>query len=117
MSPPPDARPAAALPDFEGAVSAASLIAFQPGAVVSRALVKQPTGTVTAFAFDAGEGLSEHTAPFDALVLGLAGEADISVAGTPHRVGDGHILKLPAGKPHAIRALTPFKMLLIMIRA
>ena len=109
--------PAPALPDFEGAVSAASLVTFQPGAVVSHALVKQPTGTVTAFAFDTGEGLSEHTAPFDALVLGLSGEADISVAGTPHRVRDGHILKLPAGKPHAIKALTPFKMLLIMIRA
>ena len=103
--------------ELEGVAIAADLIAFQRGAVVSRALLKKPSGTVTAFAFDAGEGLSEHTAPFDALLLDLEGEADISISGTPHRLSAGQILRLPAGQPHAIRAVTPFKMLLIMIRA
>ena len=103
--------------ELEGVVIAADLVAFQPGAVVSRTLVKKPTGTVTAFAFDAGEGLSEHTAPFDALALDLQGEADITISGKPHRVSLGQLLKLPAGQPHAVKAVTPFKMLLIMIRA
>jgi quercetin dioxygenase-like cupin family protein len=102
--------------EFQGAVIAADLVAFQPGAVVSRTLVKKPAGTVTAFAFDAGEGLSEHTAPFDALALSLKGEADIAISGTAHRVSAGQLVKLPAGQPHAIKAVTPFKMLLIMIR-
>jgi quercetin dioxygenase-like cupin family protein len=96
---------------------ASDLVAFQSGAVVSRTLVKKSTGTVTAFAFDAGEGLSEHTAPFDALVLVLQGEAEISISGTPYSVSTGQILRLPAGRPHAVKAIVPFKMLLIMIRA
>lgn len=104
------------VPELEGAVLASDLVVLQPGAVVSRTLIKKASGTVTAFAFDAGEGLSEHTAPFDALVLDLEGEADISISGTPHHVSAGQILKLPAGKPHAVRAATPFKMLLVMIR-
>ena len=102
---------------LEGVASAVELVAIQPGAVVSRTLVKKPAGTITAFAFDAGEGLSEHTAPFDALILGLLGEAEITLAGTPHRLGSGEILRLPGGEPHAVKAVTPFKMLLIMIRA
>lgn len=103
-------------PELEGAVPASDLVALQPGAVVSRTLIKKASGTVTVFAFDAGEGLSEHTAPFDALVLGLEGEADVSISGAPHHVSAGQIVKLPAGKPHAVKAATPFKMLLIMIR-
>ncbi|TPW14533.1 MAG: hypothetical protein FD129_1066, partial [bacterium] len=67
--------------------------------------------------FDAGEGLSEHTTPFDALVMGLQGEGDITIAGEPHRLAAGDLLRLPAGRPHAVKAVTPFKMLLIMIRA
>ena len=102
---------------LEGVVFASSLVACQPGTVVSRTLVKKPSGTVTAFAFDAGEGLSEHTAPFDALALNLEGEADISIAGTSHRLGAGQLLSLPAGQPHSVKAVTPFKMLLVMIRA
>jgi quercetin dioxygenase-like cupin family protein len=102
---------------FEGVVLASSLVTYQPGAVVSRTLVRKPAGTITAFAFDAGEGLSEHTAPFDALVLSLEGEADFSVSGTSSRVSAGQLLKLPAHQPHAIKATTRFKMLLIMIRA
>ncbi len=111
---PTNSTPAEAL---EGVKSAVDLVAIQPGAVVSRTLVKKPTGTVTAFAFDAGEGLSEHTAPFDALVLGLLGEADVTLAGTAHRLASGELLRLPGGEPHAVKAITPFKMLLIMIRA
>lgn len=105
------------LSELSGVMNAASLVGFQSGAVVSRTLIKKPTGTVTAFAFDAGEGLSEHTAPFDALVLNLEGEADFSISGAAHRMTAGDLLKLPAGEPHAVKAVTPFKMLLIMIRS
>src|SRR6202162_5151168 len=103
--------------DLAGVVAQSALVEYQPGAVVSRTLVKKAAGTVTAFAFDAGEGLSEHTAPFDALVLNLEGEADISIAGASHRLSAGQLLKLPAGQPHAVKATTPFKMLLVMIKA
>lgn len=102
--------------ELKGVVAAADLVDVQPGGVVSRTIVKKKTGTVTAFAFDAEEGLSEHSTPYDALVLDLAGEAEITISGTPHRVTTGDILKLPSGEPHAVKAITPFKMLLIMIR-
>jgi quercetin dioxygenase-like cupin family protein len=95
----------------------ADLITIQPGAVVSRVLVNKPAGTVTLFAFDAGEGLSEHTAPFDALVHVLEGQAGIRIALDDHEVKAGQVLLLPAGFPHALRAHTSFKMLLTMIRA
>ena len=98
------------------AILAAGLVDIQPGGVVSRTIVKKKTGTVTAFAFDADEGLSEHSTPFDALVLNLEGEAEISISGKPHRLKTGDLLMLPAGQPHAVKAITPFKMLLIMIR-
>ncbi|HEY6050278.1 MAG TPA: cupin domain-containing protein [Thermoanaerobaculia bacterium] len=104
-------------PGLEGVVFASALVAYQPGTVVSRTLVRKSAGTVTAFAFDAGEGLSEHTAPFDALALDLEGEADISIAGAAYRLRAGDLLKLPAGEPHAVRAISPFKMLLVMIKA
>jgi quercetin dioxygenase-like cupin family protein len=103
--------------ELEGVIALSALVDYQAGAVVSRTLVKKETGTVTAFAFDVGEGLSEHTAPFDALAVIVDGEAEISIARTPHRVPAGHLLRLPAGQPHALKALTRFKMLLIMIRA
>jgi quercetin dioxygenase-like cupin family protein len=103
--------------ELEGVLPLAELVQYQAGAVVSRTLLKKEAGTVTAFAFDVGEGLSEHTAPFDALVMIIEGESEISVAGTSHRVSAGHLLRLPAGQPHALKAITPFKMLLIMIRA
>jgi quercetin dioxygenase-like cupin family protein len=102
--------------DLGSAVSAADLIELQPGGVVSRTIVKKKTGTVTVFAFDADEGLSEHTTPFDALLMSLEGEANITISGTAHAVKTGEIIKLPAGEPHAVKATTPFKMLLIMIR-
>jgi quercetin dioxygenase-like cupin family protein len=92
------------------------LVAYGEGAVVSRTLVAGATGTVTLFAFDAGQGLSEHSAPFDALVQVLEGEADITIAGVAHRVRAGEIILMPANVPHALAAPIAFKMLLTMIR-
>lgn len=103
--------------EWAGVFPQADVVQYQTGAVVSRTLVKLPGGTVTAFAFDAGEGLSEHTAPFDALVLMVEGEAEVSIAGTPYRVKAGELLKLPAHRPHALKASTRFKMILVMIKA
>lgn len=102
---------------LEGVVPLAKLVEYQPGAVVSRTIVKKTAGTVTAFAFDQGEGLSEHTAPFDALVILIEGAAEISIAGVPHRVSAGQLLRLPASRPHALKAVTRFKMLLVMVKA
>ena len=102
--------------DAPAVLSVAELIQYQTATVVSRTLVKKPAGTVTVFAFDANEGLSEHTAPFDALVFVVDGEAEISIAGTPYRVHAGEMLRLPANRPHAVRAVRRFKMLLVMIR-
>lgn len=96
--------------------SLADLIQIQEGSVVSRTLVKKATGTVTLFAFDEGEGLSEHSTPHDALVQILEGTATISVGGNTHEVGTGEGLLLPANIPHALQAPVPFKMLLTMIR-
>ena len=95
----------------------AEFVNYQDGAVVSREIVKKPAGSVTLFAFDAGKGLSEHTAPFDALVQVLEGEAEIMVSGQPHRVRGGEMLLLPAGQPHALQAIQRFKMMLTMIRS
>jgi quercetin dioxygenase-like cupin family protein len=96
---------------------ALELVAYQPGSVVSKVILKNPGGTVTAFAFDAGEGLSEHTAPFDALVHIIEGEASITIGAEPHHVRAGDLLTLPATIPHAVKAVTPFKMILTMIKA
>jgi quercetin dioxygenase-like cupin family protein len=93
------------------------LVSYQDGAVVSRIVVKRETGTVTLFAFDAGQELSEHTAPYDALVQVLEGDAVITVAAHPHRVGAGEMILMPAHRPHALKAVSRFKMLLTMIRA
>ena len=102
--------------EFDGAAPLAEFVQYQPGAVVSRTILKKPSGTVTAFAFDRGEGLSEHTAAFDALVLMIEGEAEVLVSGVAHRLSAGRFLQLPAGRPHALKALTQFKMLLVMIK-
>ena len=95
----------------------AKLIDYQPGAVVSREVLRKKTGTVTLFAFDQGQGLSEHTAPFDALVQLLDGEATITISGQPHRLQAGQMIIMPANKPHALQAVGPFKMMLVMIRS
>ena len=97
--------------------TAAELVNYQEGAIVSREIVKKPTGSVTLFAFDEGQGLSEHTTPFDALVYVIEGEVEISIAGQPHRLQGGEIILLPANQPHALKALNRFKMSLTMIRA
>lgn len=93
-----------------------AMLQYQDQAVVSRMLVKNTAGNVTLFAFDGNEGLSEHTAPFDALVIGVEGCAEIPLGGVVHTLREGDSLLMPAGVPHAVRPLGGFKMLLIMIR-
>jgi len=95
---------------------AAALVDYQPASIVSREILKKKTGKVTLFAFDAEEGLSEHTSPFDALVQVLEGEAQITIAGQPRRVAQGELILMPANQPHALKALERFKMILTMIR-
>lgn len=105
------------MPDVEdGPQSLAALIGYQEGAIVSKTLLSKPAGTVTIFAFDQGQGLSEHTTPYDALVLAVDGELEISIDAHPHRLAEGQILLLPANKPHAVQASRRGKMLLVMIR-
>jgi quercetin dioxygenase-like cupin family protein len=93
------------------------LIAYQEGAVVSRTLIDKKVGTVTIFAFDEGQGLSEHTAPFDAMAQILDGEAEIRISGKPFHLKTGEMIVMPANQPHSLRAITAFKMMLIMIRS
>ena len=93
------------------------LVGYQEGAVVSRTLLKRAGGTITLFAFDEGQALSEHTAPFDAVAHVLEGEAEITIAGTPLTVTAGRMVLMPANQPHAVNARTRFKMLLTMIRS
>ena len=101
----------------EKVLCAAALVGYQEGSVVSREILKKSTGTVTVFAFDAGQGLSEHTSPFDAMVHVLDGEAEITIAGTARKVCAGEMITMPANKPHALKALQPFKMMLVLIRS
>ncbi len=93
------------------------LVDYQNGAIVSRTIVDKPSGTVTVFAFDRGQALSEHTAPFDAIVQVLDGRAEITIEGKPLDVAAGQMLIMPADKPHALTAAERFKMLLTMIRS
>ena len=99
------------------AVTLKDLIDYQEGAVVSRTIIDKKAGTVTLFAFDESQGLSEHTAPYDALVYLLDGEADVVISGKPVRLKKGEITIMPANEPHALTAVTRFKMLLTMIRS
>ena len=98
-------------------VPLAELAAYQEGAIVSRQITKADAGNVTLFAFDVGQELSEHTAPFDALVHVLDGRAEVMIAGEVFSLGTGEAIVLPAGQPHAVKAVARFKMLLTMIRA
>ncbi len=98
-------------------VKVADLVSYQEGSIVSREILKKPTGTVTVFAFDEGQGLSEHTAPFDALIQVLEGEVEITIAGKLHRVQGGEMILMPAQQPHALKALRRYKMILTMIRS
>ena len=99
------------------AIKLVDLIDYQKGSVVSQEISKKKTGTVSLFAFDEGQGLSEHTAPFDALVYLLDGEVEITISGKPFRLGKGEMIVMPANQPHALVAVKKFKMLLIMIRS
>jgi len=98
-------------------LSLGELADYQEGSVISRTIIDKKVGTVTFFAFDKGQGLSEHTAPFDAMVMIIDGTAEISISGTPHVLKHGEMIIMPANEPHALKALERFKMLLVMIRA
>lgn len=93
------------------------LVTYQEGSIVSKEIIRKPTGTVTIFAFDQDQGLSEHTAPFDALVCILDGEVEISISGESHHLKSGEMIIMPGGKPHALKALKRFKMMLAMVRS
>jgi quercetin dioxygenase-like cupin family protein len=93
------------------------LVSYQEGSVVSRQITKADAGNVTLFAFDAGQELSEHAAPFDALLHVLEGTADIRISGRPYALSAGQAIVMPAGEPHAVKASGRFKMLLTMVRA
>ena len=99
------------------AMALAGLVEYQAGAVVSRTVAEKTAGTITVFAFDAGHGLSEHSAPYDAFVYAIDGEAEITISGEKHRLVEGQMIIMPADAPHAVRAVTAFKMLLVMIRS
>ena len=99
------------------AVKLSALVDYQAGSVVSREIISKKTGTVTLFAFDAGQGLSEHTAPFDALVNVLDGEVEIVIDGQPSRVKRGEMIIMPANHPHSLKAIAKFKMVLTMVRS
>ena len=93
-----------------------NVVSYQTDAVVSSEIIKKDTGTVTVFAFDKGQGLSEHTAPFDVLVNIIDGQAEITISGNPYIVNKGEIIIMPANKPHSLKAVEKFKMLLVMIK-
>ncbi len=104
-------------PIYAKSANLVGLIDYQDGAVVSRTLIDKKAGTLTLFAFDEKQGLSEHTAPFDALIVILDGEAEVTIAGKPIKLKQGETTIMPANKTHALLALTKFKMLLVMIKA
>ncbi|MDX9722698.1 MAG: cupin domain-containing protein [Myxococcota bacterium] len=110
-----DDRASQTLPNSQS-VPLAQYIETQAGSVVSKTLIKRASGNVTLFAFDQGQGLSEHSAPFDALVLGVEGSAILTIGGKDVPLSAGEAVLMPANVPHAVRATSPFKMTLIMIR-
>ena len=95
----------------------ADLADYQKGSVVSRTIIDENVGTVTFFAFDEGQGLSEHTTPYDAMVYLVEGEADIVISGEPYHIKAGQMIIMPANQPHAVKAIKRFKMVLIMIKS
>jgi len=102
--------------DLTDVVILKDMAAYQDHSVVSREIINKPAGTMTIFAFDQGEGLSEHTAPFDAVVYLLEGEAEITIDKRAHSVKEGEMIIMPANKPHSLKATTKYKMLLVMIK-
>ena len=107
-------RKAGSMPVSE-VIRSTDLVSYQQGSVVSRQIIKQDRGNVTLFAFDESQGLTEHTSPFDALVHVIEGEAQITISSMPLRVRTGEMVLMPANQPHALTAITKFKMLLTMI--
>ena len=104
--------------DLTGKVMELSgMIEYHTGSIVSRTIIDKPAGTLTLFAFDKGQGLSEHTAPFDAMVYILDGEAEVKISGKPLRLKQGEMVIMPANEPHALRATARFKMMLTMIKS
>jgi len=104
--------------DMRGKVlKAADLVAYDKGAVVSRIIIEKENCSVSVFSFDKGQGLSEHTSPFDAMVQVLDGEAEITISGKPRKVSAGEFIIMPANKPHALKAVEKFKMALVMLRS
>ena len=99
------------------ATNLVNLIDYQEGSAVSRTLIDKKVGTLTLFAFSEGQGLSEHTAPFDAFVYILDGKAEVVISSKAHKVGTGEMIIMPANEPHSLKALEKFKMMLVMIRA
>ena len=93
------------------------MVTYQEGSIVSKEIIKKPTGTVTIFAFDQDQGLSEHTAPFDAMVYVLDCEVEIIISGEAHQLREGEMIIMPGGKPHALRAVRRFKMMLVMVKS
>jgi quercetin dioxygenase-like cupin family protein len=93
------------------------LVDYQEGSVVSRTIIDKKAGTVTLFAFDEGQGLSEHTVPYDALVYLIGGEAEVTISGKPLLLKQGEMIVMPANRPHALRAIKKFKMVLVMVRS
>ncbi|HNY04606.1 MAG TPA: cupin domain-containing protein [Candidatus Woesebacteria bacterium] len=93
------------------------LINYQEGSVVSKEIISKPSGTITLFAFDKGQGLSEHVTPYDALVLVVDGTAEITISGKVNQVKSGQVILMPANNPHAVKAIERFKMLLTMIKS
>jgi len=101
---------------FAQALDLAGLVDYEPGRVVSRTLAQQPTANVTLFSFAAGEGISTHTSPGDALVLVLDGQARVTIGDTTHTVAAGQTIAMPSGVPHGLEAEEPFKMLLVVVK-
>ena len=99
------------------AAKLSELVNYQDGSIVSKEIIKSEKGTVTLFAFDKGQGLSEHAAPFDALVYNFDGKAEVIIAGKTHLLETGEIIIMPANKPHALKAIERFKMLLVMVKS
>jgi quercetin dioxygenase-like cupin family protein len=93
------------------------LVDYQAGSIVSKTIIDKGTGTLTLFAFDEGQGLSEHTAPFNALVYVIDGEAQVTISGKSHNLKEGEIVIMPANQPHSLQAINRFKMMLVMIKS
>ncbi len=110
-------KPTGQLKEEPKTIKLINLVSYQKGSIVSRTIIDKDSGTLTLFAFDEGQGLSEHTAPFDALVYLLDGEAEVTISGNSLNLKEGEMVIIPANQPHALRAIRRFKMMLVMIKS